>query len=57
MKCKAGLKWVDQKIIDEIIACGNYYVKSVQIELSPNTEKYGPEITKYLDTFHAVTSK
>ena len=34
MKCKAGLKWVDQKIIDEIIACGNYYVKSVQIELS-----------------------
>ena len=21
----------------------------------PNTEKYGPEITPYLDTFHAVT--
>ena len=21
---------------------------------SPNTEKYGPEITPYLDTFHAV---
>ena len=22
---------------------------------SPNTEKYGPEITPYLDTFHAVS--
>ena len=22
---------------------------------SPNTGKYGPEITPYLDTFHAVT--
>ena len=21
---------------------------------TPNTEKYGPEITPYLDTFHAV---
>ena len=21
---------------------------------SPNTEKYGPEITPYLDTFHSV---
>ena len=28
-----------------------YSVKSV---FSPNTEKYGPEITPYLDTFHAV---
>ena len=24
--------------------------------LSSNTEKYGPEITPYLDTFHAVSS-
>ena len=24
---------------------------------SPNTEKYGPEITPYLDTFHAVYEK
>ena len=23
--------------------------------VSPNTGKYGPEITPYLDTFHAVT--
>ena len=23
---------------------------------SPNTEKYGPEKTSYLDTFHAVLS-
>ena len=23
---------------------------------SPNTGKYGPEITPYLDTFHAVQS-
>ena len=23
---------------------------------SPNTGKYGPEITPYLDTFHAVNS-
>ena len=38
-------------------------VKSVQIRryfwsvfsaFSPNTGKYGPEITPYLDTFHAV---
>ena len=24
---------------------------------SPNTRKYGPEITPYLDTFHAVRTK
>ena len=24
---------------------------------SPNTGKYGPEITPYLDTFHAVYNK
>ena len=24
---------------------------------SPNDEKYGPEITPYLDTFHAVEEK
>ena len=30
-------------------------VKSVQISVfSPNTGKYGPEKTPYLDTFHAV---
>ena len=23
---------------------------------SPNTRKYGPEITSYLDTFHAVNA-
>ena len=38
----------------------NKSVKSVQIRsyfwsvFSPNTGKYGPEITPYLDTFHAV---
>ena len=36
-------------------------VKSVQIRkylsvFSPNAEKYGPEITPYLDTFRAVCS-
>ena len=42
---------------------GNWHcVKSVQIRsyfwsvLSPNTGKYGPEKTLYLDTFHAVWS-
>ena len=36
-------------------------VKSVQIRsyfwsvFNPNTGKYGPEITPYLDTFHAVS--
>ena len=29
----------------------------VQSEYSSNTGKYGPEITPYLDTFHAVTRK
>ena len=24
---------------------------------SPNTGKYGPEVTRYLDTFHAVLGK
>ena len=24
------------------------------LAFSPNAEKYGPEITPYLDTFHAV---
>ena len=29
-------------------------VKSFQIRISPNTGKYGPEKTPYLDTFQAV---
>ena len=45
----------------------SHCVKSVQIGpnaekyglylsvFSPNSEKYGPEITPYLDTFHAVS--
>ena len=26
----------------------------IRTEYSPNTGKYGPEVTLYLDTFHAV---
>ena len=26
-------------------------------EVNPNTGKYGPEITLYLNTFHAVSNK
>ena len=39
----------------------SHCVKSVQIRscfwsvFSPNAGKYGPEITPYLDTFHAVS--
>ena len=33
-----------------------YCMKSVQIQ-SEYTEIYGPEITPYLDTFHAVKKK
>ena len=42
------------------LKCNCHCVKSVQIwsyfwsVFSPNTEKYGPETTSYLDTFHAV---
>ena len=46
------------------ITCENWHcLKSVQIQsyfwsnCSPNTEKYGPEITPHLYTFHAVRSK
>ena len=41
----------------------DHCVKSVQIQsycwsvFSPNTGKYGPEITPYLDTIHAVDCK
>ena len=31
-----------------------YFVIYFEIYFNPNTAKYGPEITPYLDTFHAV---
>ena len=33
------------------------YVENTKKIFSPNTGKYGPEKTPYLDTFHAVTMK
>ena len=32
----------------------NTEIYSVNLVCNPNTGKYGPEITPYLDTFHAV---
>ena len=31
----------------------NTEIYSVSLVFSPNAEKYGPEITPYLDTFHS----
>ena len=30
--------------------------KNTKCESSPNTEKYGPDKSPYLDTFHAVNA-
>ena len=37
------------------VISGPYYTKYLSV-FSPNAGKYGPEITPYLDTFHAVIS-
>ena len=42
----------------KVSKCGDFsgpYFPEFGLEFSPNTGKYGPEITPYLDTFHAVT--
>ena len=39
-----------------IVQIRNFIIENdKQREKCPNTGKYGPEITPYLDTFHAVT--
>ena len=60
------MKWVKDalKAFDDFKnkqkKCMKYCVESVQIQsylwsiVSPNAGKYGPEITPYLGTFHAV---
>ena len=35
--------------------CGDFQI-CISVPLSPNTGKYLPEKTPYLDTFHAVSS-
>ena len=43
------------------VISGSYFpvfgLKNYLSVFSPNTGKYGPEITPYLDTFHAVDGK
>ena len=40
----------------EVIAVLQYYSTKYLSVFSPNAGKYGPEITPYLDTFHAVSA-
>ena len=47
----------EKKDLSELFDLALLCVKSVQIRIVfsvPNTEKYGPEKTPYLETFHAV---
>ena len=37
-----------------VFSCIRTEYGEIRSRLSPNTGKYGPEITPYLDTFHAV---
>ena len=48
-----ALEWhIAWKVSKYGVISGPYF-----LVFSPNTGKYGPEITPYLDTFHAVTRK